>query len=232
MRIPIPFLSPADDPCDELEDILLGPNAYLERQEAGREPGTPDGYEKVPVDDGALPLTADGPFDTGEVVGTARKKAAPKYGVNGTLGPVPRITWREVACNNGVPLPKAKRHNAVELGIALNNLRVSLARHYGVKPAAVSIHVNSWYRTPAYNKAIGGEINSRHIEGDAADVNFFVKIRLKKGPNKGRLVSRRVPTARVRAHAEKRPAFRKGGVGAYVSFTHLDTRGYRARWSG
>jgi len=32
------------------------------------------------------------------------------------------------------------------------------------------IHINSGYRCPALNKAIGGAVNSQHLEGKAADI--------------------------------------------------------------
>ena len=34
------------------------------------------------------------------------------------------------------------------------------------------LRINSWYRPPAINKAVGGAPSSRHIEGDAADLTL------------------------------------------------------------
>ena len=34
------------------------------------------------------------------------------------------------------------------------------------------LRINSWYRPPAVNKAVGGAPSSRHIEGDAADLTL------------------------------------------------------------
>ena len=42
-----------------------------------------------------------------------------------------------------------------------------------LEPARVIVgplRVNSWYRSPAVNKAVGGEAKSAHLEGRAADV--------------------------------------------------------------
>lgn len=154
----------------------------------------------------------------------ATRTVRPRYGVTGTLGPAPRFTWREVACNNGTRLPARYKKFAVRLARALNNMRVTIARQYGVHPSRVFITVNSWYRTPAYNASIGGVGNSTHTVGQAADITVYIKGR------RGRV--RRVPPSVVARHAERRPSFQKGGIGRYANFTHLDVRGYRSRWSG
>lgn len=153
-----------------------------------------------------------------------KRTVKPKWGVKGTVGPAPRFTWREVACNNGTALPAKYRKHAVKLAHAMNNMRGTIAKKYKVKPANVYITVNSWYRTPAYNASIGGVGNSTHTTGMAADITVYVKGR------RGRM--RRVPPRVVANHAELRAYFKKGGIGRYANFTHLDVRGYRARWSG
>lgn len=35
-----------------------------------------------------------------------------------------------------------------------------------------SMKVNAWYRTPSYNKSVGGVANSSHLEGKATDISF------------------------------------------------------------
>lgn len=71
-----------------------------------------------------------------------------------------------------------------------------------------SIHINSAYRCPAHNAAIGGEKNSMHMKGHATDI-------VVKGmtPNE------------VADACEK-----FDGLGRYDTFTHIDSRGFKARW--
>ncbi len=74
------------------------------------------------------------------------------------------------------------------------------------------VTINSAYRTPAYNKKVGGVNASQHIRGTAADISV-------KG----------VPPAKVYAYlTEKYP--NKYGIGKYPTFTHIDTRSTKARW--
>lgn len=83
---------------------------------------------------------------------------------------------------------------------ALEDLRSLLGR---------PITVTSGYRCPNHNAAVGGENNSQHLLGIAADVvvTGFT-------PNK------------IREYAGRIAAFRNGGIGVYPSrgFTHLDVR--------
>ncbi len=72
-----------------------------------------------------------------------------------------------------------------------------------------SIVVNSGYRSPSHNKKVGGASNSQHIHGKAADI-----------------VVRGVKPSTVYNAADK--LF--NGVGRYNTFTHVDTRGYKARF--
>lgn len=76
------------------------------------------------------------------------------------------------------------------------------------------IVVNSGYRSPAHNAAVGGVQNSMHVLGKAADIR---------------------PTSK---NAADLPELQRicdalnveGGVGFYNTFCHVDVRGHRARW--
>ena len=72
--------------------------------------------------------------------------------------------------------------------------------------------VRSACRCEKHNKAVGGKANSRHLFGDAADIEV-------EG----------VHPAEVADYCESLVRER-GGVGRYAGFTHVDTRGTRARW--
>ena len=85
----------------------------------------------------------------------------------------------------------------------------------------VSVTVLSGYRSPAYNKKIGGARASQHMEGHAADIKA-------KG-----LSAAKVHAAVLKLYNEdKLPHL--GGLGSYPGFTHVDVRpGERlARWTG
>lgn len=100
-------------------------------------------------------------------------------------------------------LPLARNH-----AFNLERLRHAL----GDKP----IPVISWYRSRAYNRAIGGASLSQHILARATDhPDSWVD---------------RVGRARVNAAADR--IWRDGGVGRYpAGSVHFDSRGTRARWS-
>lgn len=72
-----------------------------------------------------------------------------------------------------------------------------------------SIIVTSGYRSIKHNKAVGGVRNSYHVKGKASDI----KVR-------GVLPSK-VYSASLKIF---------DGVGKYNTFTHVDTRGYKARF--
>jgi uncharacterized protein YcbK (DUF882 family) len=80
-----------------------------------------------------------------------------------------------------------------------------IREHYG-KP----VHINSGYRCPDHNRACGGAMRSQHMAGQAAD--FWIK---------------GVRPADVWFDLNQN---HEGGLGKYKTFTHIDVRGYRARW--
>ena len=77
----------------------------------------------------------------------------------------------------------------------------------------VPITINSGARCSAHNRAIGGSKSSQHILGRAADI-----------------VVRDV--ASIHVHGYLNSTYPQAyGLGYYEDFTHIDTRGVRARWS-
>lgn len=107
------------------------------------------------------------------------------------------------------------------------------------------VHVMSGFRTPRYNAGGGntaGRANlSRHMYGDAADVYVDND---RDGQPDDITGDRRVTTAdaerfaRAAERVESQYRSLVGGIGVYAAccghgpFTHIDVRGFRARWRG
>lgn len=119
----------------------------------------------------------------------------------------PNFSLAEARCNDGTNVPQSLLGNAQRHAFNLERFRHQM----GDK----SLSSNSWYRTPSYNRKVGGASQSRHMSADATD--FTSQTVAKFGRAKWYSVAERV--------------FRNGGVGDYpVGSTHLDSRGWRARW--
>jgi hypothetical protein len=119
----------------------------------------------------------------------------------------PHFTKAEAKCKDGtwVPkhlLPAARRH-----AWNLERMRKDLGH---------AISILSWYRTPWYNRRIGGARFSKHMEACATDHT--------------RQWVQRVGRRNVQRVAEN--VFRNGGVGTYPAGSmHFDSRGSRSRWT-
>lgn len=106
----------------------------------------------------------------------------------------PNFQIREFACKH---CQKVKLRHLPELADRLQALRA----HYA-KP----VRINSGYRCPEHNKAIGGVPHSYHVQGMAVDVHVGGS-------------ADQVPPGDVAAYAR---TLGWGGVGRYSNFTHLD----------
>ena len=106
---------------------------------------------------------------------------------------------REFACRDGSDQVKIDS-GLVEL---LEQIRAAAG-------GAVVIH--SGYRTPAYNRKVGGARYSQHVQGTAADIAVRGASPLLVG--------------QIAEHYLQS----RGGIGVYQTFTHVDTRISRARW--
>lgn len=115
------------------------------------------------------------------------------------------FTWGE-ATHGGtrIPADRSVTYNIVKIARVMQKVRKKFDN--------VPIRINSWYRDPATNRRVGGASRSRHLSGDAVD--FVVK-----GVN---------PSI---VYAELEPWWgNEGGLASSSIFTHIDARGWKARW--
>lgn len=116
------------------------------------------------------------------------------------------FTWGE-ATKNGSRLPRSKEiaQNIINHAIYLDKVRNYLGNR--------RISVNSWHRPSDVNRAVGGAQNSTHIQGFGSDITV-----------------QGIPPLTV---AQMLHTFHgsKGGIGKSSAFTHIDNRGYYARWN-
>lgn len=115
----------------------------------------------------------------------------------------------EFRCRDGSDVPGELMDNVSELA---KNLQV--LREHVSKPVSII----SGYRSPTYNKKIGGARRSQHMSAKAADI----KIKdLTPAEIKDIIVS-----------LIKEGKMKSGGIGLYTTFVHYDVRGRNARWYG
>lgn len=113
----------------------------------------------------------------------------------------------EFESKDGAETPLGVLDNLKKLALYLQVIRDYLG---------VPITVNSGYRSPAHNKAIGGSNGSKHIEGIAADLN-------PQGITPKQLYD---AIEELTAQGD----LPEGGMKAYSTFVHWDYRGGKARW--
>ena len=115
----------------------------------------------------------------------------------------------EFRCRDGSDVPEELMDN---VRLLAKNLQV-LRDHIG-KP----IRIISGYRSPKYNRKIGGARKSQHMVAKAADIK----------------ISGMTPAEvkEVIVQLIKEGKMHVGGIGLYTTFTHYDVRGWNARWYG
>ncbi|MEM6591634.1 MAG: D-Ala-D-Ala carboxypeptidase family metallohydrolase [Cyanobacteria bacterium P01_C01_bin.73] len=116
------------------------------------------------------------------------------------------FTWGEATHGGSrIPVNASVVYGMIRIAKKMETVRQRL----GNRP----IKVNSWYRDPATNRRVGGASRSRHLSGDAIDFvvsgihpyDVYAKLDAWWGS--------------------------QGGLASATVFTHIDARGYRARWS-
>lgn len=83
-----------------------------------------------------------------------------------------------------------------------------------------TMKVNSGYRTPAYNKKVGGSPNSQHLKGTAADIALPDDFQSYNKSRQSEFLENIKKKWEDLCQADKV----KGGVGWYNTFVHLDSR--------
>lgn len=74
------------------------------------------------------------------------------------------LSLAELGCKDGTPYPILVNGLAAEsLGVVFELVRAALGGH--------PLRINSAYRTPEYNKMVGGAANSQHVAGNAIDLS-------------------------------------------------------------
>ncbi len=117
------------------------------------------------------------------------------------------FSLQEFESKDGAEMPREVMENIFKLSDALQVIRNELGN---------AIHINSAYRSPEHNAAIGGVLRSTHTKGQASD-----------------LASRKHTPLQLHAIIEdliERNKIPEGGLGLYKSFVHYDIRGSKARW--
>lgn len=113
----------------------------------------------------------------------------------------------EFVCKDGSAVPEQYMMNVLTLAENLQVLREELGE---------PVRINSAYRSPNYNKRIGGAKNSKHLLAQAADITVKGKTPKQLAAIIERLISQR--------------KMKQGGLGVYPGFVHYDVRGTKARW--
>lgn len=108
---------------------------------------------------------------------------------------------KEFSCNDG--------SDVIFIANELVEVLQKIRNHFGK-----SVNINSAYRTPAYNKKIGGANYSQHLYGTAADIKI-------SGIN----------PKDIAKYAETLLSG-TGGIGIYNNFVHVDVRKQKSRWNG
>lgn len=161
----------------------------IEGNVAGNQPN--DTFEPVTRDRGPLIRLIDG----SEV-----------YLNDPIIGAGGNFLWSEATRNGSrKPESRAALNNIKRIAEVMEDVRQIL----GNQP----IQVNSFYRPPAINRAVGGSSRSRHISGDAID-----------------FVPRSMSVNEAYRKLDSWWGSRGGLARKPGAFVHIDARGYRARW--
>ncbi|ESA38091.1 peptidase m15a [Leptolyngbya sp. Heron Island J] len=126
--------------------------------------------------------------------------------LSNSIIPGGHFTWGEATHGGSrIPVDRNVVYGIIRIARVMEEVRDRL----GGRP----LTINSWYRDPVTNRRVGGASRSRHLVGDAVD---FVAPGIHPYDVYDRL---------------NRWWGSRGGLASATVFTHIDTRGYYARWS-
>ena len=185
------------------------PDIVIEGNPTDNLPHKPDPTPSKPDPEPALPVvvTPSPDPDDSKPIGPFRLPGfSSTFYLSEPIIPNGNFTWAE-ATKNGSRIPVNRDVTYGIMGIA--RVMEEVRSRLGDRP----IRVNSWYRDPATNRAIGGALYSRHMSGDAID---FVVIGVSSYTVYSRLDNW---------------WGRRGGLASSSIFTHIDARGFKARWN-
>jgi uncharacterized protein YcbK (DUF882 family) len=100
-----------------------------------------------------------------------------------------------------------------QMSVALLILVETVRMHFGVP-----VTINSTCRCAKHNKKVGGAKNSEHLIREDEDVDA------------ADIVVEGISPTQVYLYLKGLPYANLLGIGKYKTFTHVDTRGYGARW--
>lgn len=123
-----------------------------------------------------------------------------------TIPGAKNFTYQEFDSKDGSPMPEYVKTNITELA---RNLQV--LRDFHNKP----VIINSGYRSPKHNEAVGGVPNSQHLTGRAADIRI-----------PGLTPTEIAQSINLLINQGK---MKEGAILVYNTFVHYDTRGFRVR---
>jgi uncharacterized protein YcbK (DUF882 family) len=147
---------------------------------------------------------------TDEVRKSNQKKEVKPRVAKATNYESPFFQLSEFDCKSGAAMPDPVRKNIIKLIQALEVIREACGNK--------KILITSGYRSPAHNASVGGEKNSQHLYGKAADF----KVQGMSASKVADVVEKLISEGRIPA----------GGVGRYKSWTHYDIRGQFVQWNG
>ncbi len=117
------------------------------------------------------------------------------------------FTLQEFNCKDGTAVPDEYMANVQKLAEQLQILRDYLGE---------SIHINSGYRSPEWNKKVGGKKASQHMLAKAADIT----VKSKTPKQLAAIIEKLIAAGKIKI----------GGMGIYPGFVHVDIRNAKARW--
>ena len=115
---------------------------------------------------------------------------------------------KEFDCKDGTKVPNEFKNNLIKLAVNLQVLRDDFGS---------TLVISSGYRTPRYNKRVGGATLSQHLTASASDLSQNKETPLELYKRIEKLI--------------KQGKMHNGGLGLYNTFVHYDIRQKPTRWN-